>query len=104
MGNAKLKVLKALPENYHFRMFIPALTTLITIYLIIHLELYSLACTINNPRTYISRGRGGNNLKVLQSTTYVLEKLQSSCLRPAHSPAILLSTQGMGNEMTVHSG
>lgn len=39
MENVKLKVLKALPENYHLQMFIFVLTTLITNYLIIHFEL-----------------------------------------------------------------
>lgn len=104
MENVKLKVLKALPENYHLQMFSFALTTLITNYLIIHFELYSLACTVSNPHTYISRGGWGDNLKFLQSTTSVLEKLQNSCLKPAHSSAILLSRQGMGNKMTTHPG
>lgn len=58
MENVKLKVLKALPENYHFQMFVPALTTLITNYLIIHFELYSLACTVSNPHTYLLGGGG----------------------------------------------
>lgn len=39
MENVKLKVLKALPENYHLQMFIFALTILITNYLIILSEL-----------------------------------------------------------------